>query len=295
VPNGSLVRLFLAGCVVVASSMVAGSAAAGSVERGSEIFALAGGCGCHTMKSGPVGAGGAEIETPFGTFYGTNITPDPETGIGRWTDEEIDAAIRGGYARGKGVEAPVMPYYLYSGMSDEDVRDLIAYLRALPPVRRENQPHEGEVPLARLAYRGWKLLFDWSPRGPAVAPATGRERGKYLSDHVSLCTDCHTPRTALGSIDWSMYLAGTAEGPGGASVPNITPDETGIADWDAADIATVLRTGMMPDFDNVQGSMGEVVDGVGGGPGYKDAPESDRAAIAEYVRTVPPIRHAIDE
>src|SRR5512143_2781700 len=113
--------------------------AGGDAQKGAVIFALAGGCGCHTPQGGPVGAGGRELPPPFGVFYGTNLTADPETGLGEWSDEEIIDAIRKGDARGKGVEAPVMPYALYSGMADADVRDLVAYLRTLPPVRRENR------------------------------------------------------------------------------------------------------------------------------------------------------------
>lgn len=247
------------------------------------------------MNEGPVGAGGKAIETPFGTFYGSNITPDLETGIGAWTDEEIDAAIRGGRVRGKGAEAPVMPYPLYAGMSDADVADLIAYLRTLPAVRKESRPHEGELPLARWAYEAWQFLYFRPGPAPATAPAGGIERGRYLADHVSMCTDCHTPRGLLGAIDWSMYLGGTAEGPGGETVPNITSHDTGIGDWDTADTVNLLRTGMLPNFDNVQGSMGEAVDGVGGGPGYKDAPEADWRAVADYLRTVPPIDNKLDD
>lgn len=281
------------GAVALVASY-APAAPAGDAERGREIFALAAGCGCHTMAGGPVGAGGDATETPFGTFYGTNITPDHETGIGAWSDEEIDAAIRGGHARGKGVEAPVMPYTWYAGMSDRDTADLIAYLRTLPPVRRANRPHDDELPMARWAYAAWRMLFFTRPPGLAEAPASGVERGRYLADHVSLCADCHTPRTRLGAVERSMYMAGTDKGADGAAVPNITPDPTGIDDWDADDIAQVLELGMLPDFDNVQGAMQKVVEGVGGGPGYKDATDADRRAIAEYLKTVNPIPHDVD-
>jgi mono/diheme cytochrome c family protein len=281
----------------IVSPVVIGATPAwpGDAERGRKIFALAGGCGCHTMADGPVGAGGKKIETPFGTFFGTNITSDPETGIGAWSDAEIDAAIRGGVLRGGEAEAPVMPYYWYAGMGDADAADLIAYLRTLPAARRGNRPHEGELPLARWAYRAWALLFAEQPVAPETAPKKGVERGRYLADHVSLCSDCHTPRTALGAVDRSYYMAGTSEGPGGEKVPNITPHATGIADWDADDVASVLETGMLPNYDNVQGSMAEVVDGVAGGPGYKDASELDRRAIAEYVLSVAPIAHDVGE
>jgi mono/diheme cytochrome c family protein len=288
-------RLFVAWAVACCFFASAQQACAGDPERGRKIFALAGGCSCHTTTNGPVGAGGAKIATPFGTFYGSNITPDRETGLGEWSDAEIDAAIRQGVRRGGDAESPVMPYYWYSGMSDEDAADLIAYLRALPPERRENLPHEDELPLARWAYRAWGLLFADMAESPSVAPKEGVERGRYLADHVSLCSDCHTPRTALGAVDRTFYMAGTTEGPGGDPVPNITPDATGIADWDIADIASVLESGMLPNYDNVQGAMAEVVDGVGGGPGYKDASELDRRAIAEYLRTVAPIVNEVDE
>ncbi len=267
--------------------------ATGDVERGKNLFALAGGCGCHTSQDGPVGAGGGEAPTPFGTFYGTNITPDEETGIGSWSDEEIEAAIRRGENR-DGVETPAMPYYWYSGMSDEDLADLIAYLRSLQPVHRPNRPHEGEVPLERWAYRFWRWWF--APRfEPArQSPAGGMERGRYLADHVSICGDCHTPRSRFGAPLLSMHHAGTKNGPGDKSVPNITPDATGIAEWDSADLLNLLRTGFTPEFDNVQGYMADVIEGHGGGPGYRDAREEDLRDIAEYLKTIRPIEHEVD-
>jgi mono/diheme cytochrome c family protein len=289
------VRIDVAAFVMVLSALaVPYRASAASAERGKVLFALAAGCGCHTSKEGPVGAGGGEVPTPFGTFYGTNITPDQDSGIGRWTDDEIDEAIRHGLARGKGAESPAMPYYFYAGMTDDDVADLIAYLRSLPAVHRPNRPHEGELPLARWAYRAWRRLFFRKPAPASSAPSAGPSRGAYLVEHVSICVDCHTPRTWLGAPNRSLYLAGTAHGPSGDPVPNITPDATGIGDWTVDDIVNVLTLGMLPDFDNVQGLMADVVDGHGGGPGYKDAPESDRRAIAEYIKSVPPIDNQVE-
>ncbi len=270
-------------------------ASAGNAEHGRVVFALAGGCSCHTPSQGPVGAGGREIVTPFGKFYGTNITPDAETGIGAWTDAEVVAAIRDGYARGKGVEAPVMPYPQYSGMADRDVEDLVAYLRTLPPVRRRNRDHELSLPWPRLAFRLWRLLFGPAAGAvPAEAPAAGAPRGRYLVDHVSICADCHTPRNRFGVLVEGMYLAGTENGPNGKSVPNITPDRaTGIGDWDASDVVQVLESGMLPNFDNVQGLMAEVVDGAAGGPGYAKAPKTELRAIAEFLGTVKPVEHDV--
>jgi len=269
--------------------------AGGDPARGRVVFALAAGCSCHTAKDGPVAAGGGEVPTPFGTFYGSNITPDPDTGIGRWTDAEIDAAIRRGLRRDGSAESPAMPYTHYAGMADRDVDDLIAYLRTVPPVRRPNQPHQLALPLARWGYRVWRWLFFTRVSPPVTAPGAGVDRGHYLVDHLSICIDCHTARTRLGVTDLSMYLAGSAHGPNGDPVPNITPHRTGIGEWDEQDIVTLLTTRMLPNFDNVQGFMAEVVDGRGGGPGYKDAPEVDRRAIAAYLKTVPPIDNAVGD
>jgi mono/diheme cytochrome c family protein len=267
----------------------------GDPARGEQVFALAGGCGCHTPAKGPIGAGGVAIDTPFGKFFSSNITPDPEHGIGQWTDEEIARAIRVGTLRGGSVEPPVMPYQEYAGMADTDLRDLIAYLRSLPPAAVANQAHQVKLPLPRLAFRAWRILFAGHTVPPEKAPTEIIARGRYLTDNVSICGDCHTPRTRFGALDASMYLAGTADGPGGDAVPNITPDEkTGIGSWGVDDITALLQMGMKPDFDNVQGAMAEVIDGIAGGPGYGKAPEGDLKAIAEYLKTIPPIVHAVD-
>jgi mono/diheme cytochrome c family protein len=287
--------VLVAAVCFAATALPAGAGAAGDPGRGAVVFAIAGGCGCHTAKDGPVGAGGTAIKTPFGVFYGTNITPDADTGIGQWSDAEIVAAIRTGDARGQGVEAPVMPYYQYAGMADADVQDLVAYLHTMPPVRRENRAAVIDIPFPRLAYRAWRVLFAPRASAPAVAPTDPLARGRYLVDHVAICTDCHTPRTRFGALESSAYLAGTANGPGGDAVPNITADrETGIGKWTEDDIVRLLQTTMKPDMDNVQGLMAEVIDGVGGAPGFARAPEAELRSIAKYLRTVPPIRHEVD-
>lgn len=281
------------GSLIAAMVLLPHGAFGADPARGAIVFALAAGCGCHTPEGGPVGAGGRALPTPFGTFYASNLTPDPETGLGKWSDAEIIAAIRDGYARGKGVEAPVMPYYLYAGMADQDAADLVAYLRTLAPVRRANRAAEVGLPLQRLLYRGWRFLFAPKVASPAQAPADGVARGRYLTDHVSICADCHTPRNRFGVPIASMYLAGTPQGPDGKPVPNITPDTTGVGDWDTDDLTEVLSSGMLPNFDNVQGLMAEMVDGYGGGPGYRNARKEDLRAIATYLKTVKPVEHDV--
>ncbi len=127
------------------------------IARGQYVFALAGGCGCHTAADGQVNAGGRPLSTPYGTFYGTNITPDSTHGIGSWTDRQIIDAIRSGVRPDGSVMSPVMPYPALSGMSDEDVAALVAYLRSLPAVAQENQPHRLSLPFAGMAMKVW----DW--------------------------------------------------------------------------------------------------------------------------------------
>jgi mono/diheme cytochrome c family protein len=283
-----------AGCGGSHDATARAMALPGNVDRGRVVFALAGGCGCHTPKDGPIGSGGVEIATPFGTFFSTNVTGDRTTGIGAWSDADVERAIRAGELPDGSVESPVMPYYAYRGMADQDVRNLIAYLRTLAPAARENRPARVDLPLPRLAYRGWRLLFADRGEAPTAAPAEEAERGKYLTEHVSVCGDCHTPRNRLGAVDRALLLAGVSEAPGAPYAPNITPDpETGIGKWDRGDIASLLQTGFKPDFDNVQGRMAEVIDGIAGGSGYAKAPQADLIAIAGYLKTVPPIHRRV--
>ncbi|HXG20673.1 MAG TPA: cytochrome c [Methylomirabilota bacterium] len=262
------------------------------ITRGRYIFALAGGCGCHTPKDGPVNAGGRPLKTPYGTFYGTNITPDPVHGVGNWTDQQIIDAIRLGIRPDGSVMSPVMPYPAFNEMSDQDVSDLVAYLRTLPPVARANQPHELCVPFPGLAMRVWRWLF-FTPRNASQTPAAGLERGRYISEHLAHCQECHTPRTIFGTLDRSRDLAGNAEGIDGEISPNITPEpKTGIGEWTEEEIVALLQTGFKPNFDNVQGLMALVIDGVSEG-GYKDMTQEDAMAIAHYLKSVPPIVHRV--
>lgn len=263
------------------------------VKRGEYIFAAAGGCACHTAPKQPPHAGGRPLPIPFGKVYSTNITSDPETGLGRWTDQQIyDSLVKGVRPSGERI-LPIMPYEAYSGMAEEDLRALIAYLRTLKPVRRRTEEPQTWVPFLRsVAAPLWIKLFGRFHTPAQKAPSRGVERGRYLVDHVALCGDCHTPRNALGLPRRSLYLAGSKGGFIGEDAPNITPDkETGIGDWTRENIADLLLTGVKPDLDNVQGLMAEVIEGA---PlGYKNLTRQDAAAIAEYLKSVPPIRNKI--
>ena len=281
---------------LLASSVVAHAQADDLAAKGQYIFALAGGCACHTQPKGTPHAGARAFPIPFGTVYSTNITQDKETGIGGWSERQIhDAMVKGIGSNGERL-IPAMPYEAYSGMAVEDLKALVAYLRTLKPVRKVNLRPPAHVRFFRpLVTPIWLKLFGRFYDPPARAPSSGIERGRYLVDHVSLCGDCHTPRNSIGVLNRSLYLAGAGKKIGllGNVVPNITPDkETGIGEWKREDIVELLIFGTKPDLDNVQGLMAEVIQGT---PyGYKDMKKEDALAIADYLKTIPAIKNKIE-
>ena len=265
------------------------------LAKGQYIFAVAGGCACHSVPKETFHAGARAFPNPFGTVYSTNITQDKDTGLGNWTDQQIHDALVKGVRRDGSQLLPVMPYEGYSGMAEEDLKALIAYLRTLKPVKKATPELKTWAPFARsMGTPLYLKLYGRFSNSPAQAPKSGIERGRYLVDHVALCGDCHTPRNSIGVPNRSLYLAGASAkiGPLGEAVPNITPDkETGIGDWQREEIAEVLLTGTKPDLDNVQGLMYEVIQGTP--HGYKDMKKEDALAIADYLRSVPPIKNKI--
>ena len=280
-------------CALVASRVVAHAQADDLAAKGQYIFAMAGGCACHTPPKGTPHAGGRAFPIPFGTVYSTNITQDKETGLGAWTDRQIYDAMVKGIRRDGSRILPVMPYEAYSGMAEEDLKALVAYLRTLKPVRKENLRPPAHVRFFRpLVTPLWLKLFGRFYDPPARALKSGVERGRYLVEHVSLCGDCHTPRNFLGVPKRALYLAGAKKGQGflNAEVPNITPDkETGIGDWKREDIAELLLTGTKPDLDNVQGLMAEVTEA-----GFKNMKKEDALAIADYLKSIPAVKNKIE-
>lgn len=264
------------------------------MERGRVIFALAGGCACHTVPEGTPHAGGRAFPIPFGTVYSTNITPDNETGLGSWTDKDILNAMTTGIRPNGERLLPVMPYEAYSGMAKEDLEALVAYLRILKPVRKETPRLKTWIPFYRsLLVPLWLKLFGRFSNPLPKAPTGGIQRGRYLADHVSLCGDCHTPRNFLGVPNRALYLAGMRVGPLGDEIPNITPDKrTGIGEWSRDEIADLTLTGIKPNLDNVQGLMEEVIEGAS--QGYKDMTREDALAIADYLKSIRPIANKIE-
>jgi mono/diheme cytochrome c family protein len=265
------------------------------VAKGQYIFAVAGGCACHTEPKKEANVGARPFPIPFGKVYSTNITSDKETGLGNWTDQQIQDAIVKGVRRDGGRLLPVMPFEKYSGMAQQDLKALIAYLRTLKPVKKATPELQTWAPFARsIGTRLFLAVFGRFSAAPAQASQVGIERGRYLVEHVAICGDCHTPRNFIGAPNRSLYMAGMTEkgSPLGEGVPNITPDkETGIGDWKREDIAELLNSGTKPDLDNVQGLMYEVIQGVG--HGYKDMTKEDALAIADYLKSIPAIKNKV--
>jgi len=267
------------------------------VKKGQYIFSLAGGCACHTVPKGEFNVGARPFPIPLGKVFSTNITQDHETGLGHWTDHQIRQALVTGRRPDGSHLIPVMPYEAYSGMAQEDLSALVAYLRTLKATPKLTPQLETVAPFLRsLAIPLYLKAFNRFSTAPVEAPTSGIPRGRYLVEHVSLCGDCHTPRNFLGVPKRDLYLAGAvAKGnPLGVDVPNITPDKaTGIGEWKREDIAELLRTGTKPDLDNVQGLMAEVIQGAP--HGFKDMKREDALAIADYLKSLPAIKNKINK
>lgn len=283
-----LTLLRCAGCALLVTAGAAFAATAGDAGRG-EYIATAGGCvACHTAsgKDAVRFAGGHALKTPFGTFYGPNITPHPQAGIGRWSEADFVRAMRNGVRPDGAHYFPAFPYPSYTRIVDADLRDLWAYLRSLPPNARQNQEHDLRFPFGfRFLLWGWKRLF-FTP-GPTAADArtdTPVARGAYLVNALSHCGECHTPRNMLGGPKRDRFLAG-GKGPDGKGVPNLTP--TRLKKWGDGELKDFLTTGLTADGDVTAESMGEVVTNT-----LSRLTAEDLAAIIAYLRSLPPLPDA---
>lgn len=286
---------FLLACTLGTASTAAAQAAnAAELARGKYVFGATGGCGCHTQPKQPLNSGGRRYDGPFGTVYSSNITPDPKTGIGNWTDAQIITAIRLGRRPNGERLVPVHPYTVFNGMAEGDLKAVTAYVRSLPPVNRANQPKKISVPMFESVFLpAWLAAFAPRENPPASAPTAGVPRGEYLVRAVSHCGECHTPRTMTMATDNSRFLAGNPKGPEDSEPPNITPDKTTGLTWTVEQIAEYLGTGNKPDGDVAGGLMAEMIQGTTAG--YKDLTRADRLAIARYLKTLPAIKHKVGE
>lgn len=255
------------------------------LQQGEYLTRIAGCVACHSDPAQPERflAGGAAIETPFGRFYPPNITPDVETGIGGWTDQQFLQAMQHGIAPDGRRYYPVFPYTSYSRMHASDLLAIKRFLDQQAAIKHANRPHEMRG-IARLD----ALLAVWQslnlrPQWTAMpAPATAElARGAYLVEAVGHCGECHTARTALGATRHRLWLRG-ARLPSGKQATNLTPHPDGLAAWDPEELSSYLHTGRTDMGAKARYEMKEFVEHAS-----RFLTEADRAAIAAYLFALP--------
>ncbi|KVS41699.1 cytochrome c [Burkholderia ubonensis] len=262
------------------------------VARGAYL-ARAGDCvACHTASGGKPFAGGLKFDTPIGAIYSTNITPDPKTGLGGWTLDEFDRALRSGVRRNGDTLYPAMPFPSYARLSDDDVKALYAYfMHGVAPVQQENRAVDIVWPLSmRWPLAFWRKLFAPAPKPFDAAPYPDPvlARGAYLVQGLGHCGACHTPRAptmqerGLTDADGPDFLAG------GAAIDGWVPTSlrgelrTGLGTWTEAEIVQFLKTGRTPRT-AAFGGMTDVV-----GHSMQHMSDDDLTAIARYLKKLPP-------
>jgi len=250
-----------------------------SITRG-ETLAAAGHCvSCHTRPGGQPYAGGYPVQTPFGIIYGTNITPDPKTGIGLWSLQAFTRAMREGVSRDGSHLFPAFPYYAYTGLCDDDVSALYAYVMTRPPVSATIPANTLPFPLNVRAFQeGWKLLFFRSGRY-RTNPSKSAEwnRGAYLSEALSDCAGCHTPRNAFGAEEKKRPYAGAVVE--GWIAPALTKANPSPVPWTEEEMFRYLRNGVTALHGATAATMTDVIrDGLG----LEVVPATDVRAVAVY-------------
>lgn len=266
--------------VAVSVGFISCASAQGDARRG-EYLSKAGGClACHTedTQAAVRYAGGRALKTPFGTFYGPNITPHPTAGIGGWAEADFIRAMRHGRRPDGANYFPAFPYPSFTSITDTDLLDLWAYLRTLPPSSKPNREHELSFffkwrPLVTL----WKWFFFTPSARVDIAGASNLvNRGAYLVRALGHCGECHTPRNFLGGPRRDRFLGG-AKG-----VPNVTP--TNLKTWDDAALKEFFLTGMTPEDGETAAEMMEVVRNTTSQLGAEDL-----AALIAYLRALPAV------
>lgn len=261
-----------------------------------EYLARMGDCvACHTVKGGKPFAGGAPFASPIGTMYSSNITPDKEHGIGSYSFEDFDQAVRHGVDKKKGSLYPAMPYPSYARVSDQDMKDMYAYfMQKVQPVASDPPKNGITWPLSMRWPMGlWRAMFAPNPakvqvQAAAVAPtADPKVRGAYLVEGLGHCGACHTPRSvtmaekALTDAD-PLFLSGSDQPMDGWTAKSLRGDASGLASWSAADIVALLKTGRN-DHTAVFGGMSEVIE-----HSTQYVSDSDLQAIAAYLKSLGP-------
>lgn len=253
-----------------------------TIEKG-RVLVSAGYCAeCHTEKGGTPFAGNFPIVSPFGTIYGSNLTPDPETGIGLWSPEAFRRAMHDGVDREGRHLFPAFPFDHFTKMSDADVDAIYAYLMTeVPPVRQAVKETTIPFPLnIRFLQAGWGLLFiDHGRYVPDLAKSEEWNRGAYLAEGIAHCGACHTPRNMVGAeIGSEQYQGAVIDS---WTAPPLTAANPSGVPWTASEFTAYLKTGAGTYHGIAAGPMGPVVHG-----GIAELPDSDIAAIGTYLGDV---------
>jgi mono/diheme cytochrome c family protein len=264
---------------------------ADTAAKGAYIARMADCAACHTAEGGVPFAGGRAFVLPFGTIYSPNLTPDPETGIGKWSDADFVNAVHRGIAPDGARYYPVFPYTSYTLLTDEDVLAIKAYLFSLKPVKQVNKPNTFAFPYnQRWLMRIWAALFNPDHRfRPVEGQSPAWNRGAYLVEAAAHCGECHTPRNFMQALDQRRKFAGGMAQ--GWNAYNISADKmSGIGDWSVEQLSSYLSTGHAKGHGVASGPMREAVE-----LSLSSLTQSDIAAIVTYLRSVPAVASNLPE
>jgi mono/diheme cytochrome c family protein len=255
------------------------------IERGAYLAKAADCMVCHTTRDGQEYAGGLAFKLPFGTLYSTNNTPDKETGIGNYSDQDFLNAIHRGIREDGARLYPAMPFTSYTYMTDADALAIKAYLFSLPPVHAPDPENTLAFPFnQRWAMSFWSALFNPDTRfAPDTSKSPEWNRGAYLAEALAHCGECHTPRNLGFALNNREKFAGAITA--GWRAYNISSDKTtGIGRWRDDDLVSYLSTGHAAGHGSASGPMGEAVD-----HSFSQFTPEDIRAVVAYLRTVPPV------
>jgi mono/diheme cytochrome c family protein len=288
VPNAipHLLRLLaaMAALLLCVPAQAQAKPAAGILERG-RYLAQAGDCiACHTIPGDKIFSGNRPMPTPFGTLYSPNITPDPATGIGKWTADEFYQMMHTGRSRNGALLYPAMPFASYTKVTRADCDAIFAYLRSVPPVRRPSRPHELRFPYNNRALLiGWRTLyFQEGQYQPDKSKSVEWNRGAYLVQGLGHCSMCHTPINALGGSSAASAFEGGLIPMQNWYAPSLTSNrEAGLGGWQIQDIMDLLQTGVSM-RGTVFGPMAEVTYN-----SLQYMSDADVRAMAVYLKSLP--------
>ncbi len=236
---------------------------AGDPKRGAYLARLSGCVACHTERNSPAFSGGPALSSRFGDFFAPNITPHPQYGIGNWTFPQFVRAVRQGVSPAEKPYYPSFPYEFYTTLTDRDLADLWAALRALPAVETPSRQHSVGFPFnVRDGLKLWRSMFE-KPAAYAPRPDKSQawNRGRYIVEGAAHCGACHTPRNLVGGLSTDAGLEGDPAMMDGGKSPPITTAALLHRGYTKESLIAALRTGVLPDGDAVGGSMFEVVHG----------------------------------